>query len=305
MSVKDADGTALGKGAIAVLTASSAQEYCYANPSIGHTFTTALVDALTLASGKTKADAAGNANSVTTSRELYDYAAPPAAIVSPTKRQTPLYGEPGIFSFHYPYFGTAKASSLFTIFWGTPADLVLDAARITKNPCTAAPTLTPRNRADFLPDLDVVWSSNCVDKNSITGIEVTGTFTGINDKKITWHCSACDADGVDVDDNCPEHANPAQTDTDGDGTGDACDTDSDGDSQPDEIELEYGSDPLDATKVPDYCDGQDNDGDGQIDEFSSNSDGDPFGDVCDNCPLATNPAQDDGDGDGFGDACDP
>jgi hypothetical protein len=304
MSVKDVEGNVLGKGAIAVLTASSAQEYSHAD-SNGHWFVTQLVDALTLASGKTKADAAGNADGVTISREVYDYAAPPSTKASPTQRQTPLYGEPGIFGFHRIYFGTAKASSLFTIFWGKPADPVLEAARITKNPCTQAPTLTPRNRTDFYPDLDVVWPSDCVDKNAVAGIEVTGTFTGINDKKIEWHCSDCDADGFDADDNCPEDPNPAQTDTDGDGTGDACDTDSDDDGQPDEIELEYESDPLDATKVPDFCDGQDNDGDGQIDEFSPNSDGDPRGDVCDNCPLATNPAQTDTDGDGLGDACDP
>jgi len=44
-----------------------------------------------------------------------------------------------------------------------------------------------------------------------------------------------DGDGVpDVSDDCPEVADPDQTDTDGDGAGDACDGDDDGDGVMDE-----------------------------------------------------------------------
>ncbi len=91
-----------------------------------------------------------------------------------------------------------------------------------------------------------------------------------------------DEDGVfDAFDNCPEAANPDQSDGDSDGEGDACD-DRDGDTV------------LDAEdNCPDAGNGDQADGDE-----------DGVGDVCDNCPSVANPDQADSDGDGEGDACD-
>jgi len=95
-----------------------------------------------------------------------------------------------------------------------------------------------------------------------------------------------DADGDtrgDACDNCPTAPNLDQADSDGDGAGDACDSDDDDDGVPD---------------ASDNCPRVQNGT--QVD-----SDGDGLGNACDNCPQAANPSQADLDGDGDGDACDP
>jgi|GEM_PF-1597082 len=85
------------------------------------------------------------------------------------------------------------------------------------------------------------------------------TLTMVND---------ADGDGICLGvDNCPDIANPDQTDSDSDSVGNACDQCPNGDDLADE----------DSDLVPDGCD---------------------------NCRLIANPDQIDSDGDGFGDTCD-
>jgi len=97
-----------------------------------------------------------------------------------------------------------------------------------------------------------------------------------------------DGDGVnDTLDNCPNNANPTQTDDDGDGIGNECDSDKDGDGIPDEWENRWGLDPI----IDDSHLDPDNDGLSNLDEYR----------VKDRWGESTDPNEEDTDGDTFSD----
>lgn len=126
-------------------------------------------------------------------------------------------------------------------------------------------------------------------------------------------CTDSDGDGeVDVTDNCPAAANPAQTDSEGDGVGDACDNcPAVVNTTQDDTDLDGTGDVCDACPL-DPADDIDSDGACANNDNcplvsnsgQSNGDGDVLGDACDNCPAQTNPDQLDIDGDAVGDDCD-
>ena len=134
-----------------------------------------------------------------------------------------------------------------------------------------------------------------------------------------------DLDGVaEFEDNCPNIANPNQSDLDGDGKGDFCDncpiisnpnqedTDSDGDGDVcDQDELDFDEDGWKNTQ--DNCPDEfnvsqtddDKDGKGDVcDPDYIDNDNDGIVDSKDNCKSRANPGQEDEDKDGEGDVCD-
>ncbi len=139
----------------------------------------------------------------------------------------------------------------------------------------AAPTVSDFNAMSVCTDPvgPCCTGNTCSMLNDADCTAAGGTLTlGLNtvDNPVTCGDTDCDGDGVIASlDNCPDIANPTQTNSDADSHGDACDN----------------------------CPTTDN-------EDQANGDADSFGDACDNCPAVTNEDQANGDADTFGDVCD-
>jgi hypothetical protein len=125
-----------------------------------------------------------------------------------------------------------------------------------------------------------------------------------------------DADGVSLNDNCPDVANTDQGNVDGDAEGDACDRDADDDGVPN-VEDAFPLDrkewlDTDGDGIGDNAD-TDDDNDGLSDTREArigsdpkraDTDGDGVLDPQDNCPRSQNADQLDSNRNGRGDVCD-
>ena len=98
---------------------------------------------------------------------------------------------------------------------------------------------------------------------SNTDEELAGTDSRDSNSRPSGAFNDSDGDGIEnTADNCPNVANPEQSDLNGDGEGDVCDDDIDGDGAFNDEEAAAGTDPLDASSCFE-CFNWDVDGDGE------------------------------------------
>lgn len=152
---------------------------------------------------------------------------------------------------------------------------------------------TVLDRAPFLRDSNDGFIGDTNGDTFYNGTPTNGTVA-VNSP------STCnpDDDGdtvLDVNDNCPNNANPTQADMDVDGQGDVCDLDIDGDGFHNTQETAFASNPNSAASKIEVCDGLDNDADTVIDEDGLDHDDDGN----------HNDAGPDADGDTIKDCLDP
>ena len=139
---------------------------------------------------------------------------------------------------------------------------------------------------------------------SITIVSILSIITSCKDEPADFSSNTgqtqasldSDSDGIpDATDNCPNAANPDQTDANSNGIGDVCEQDQDQDGIPD---------------ATDNCltiantDQADIDNDGIGNECDDDKDGDGILNTIDNCPETANPDQTDANSNGIGDVCD-
>ena len=149
---------------------------------------------------KTVADAQrGNSDGKTTSRELFNCAAPPTVEVSihdeastrgmrpNTRRFHPVYAEKtgpgmGLWAKFQSNDVAELASDLHLQYNLVPAGSALTDAEVFEGPPCAPATVNVAPPAT----VDIDWGEKCVGPDDLVGIEVSGNFRGIHKKEHIW-----------------------------------------------------------------------------------------------------------------------